>query len=799
MIYVKNVDVAGDDSLARMGNCLQSAVIKGLMNNLTMEEKRGAFSNESGYTDNNAHEYSNCRLNGLKTTGPSLTTTFFDGLGEECQDFLTDAILLGLRQCPKETCMRAFPNTKDNDNEYDTFDDTHGARKELVSLLMDHFRMDTTDEECSEWCFEMASVRLGLTTPLHFDGINDPASDISVQLKIHIPIRLLPKKQQEHAIELGYVEKVPAQVLIYSRAHVKRAAEKINGMRRFMTPVVNRKDPLSSGMAKLKNIVGELILHKGERCYQAHLDGNEKLTGQDVKNHSRVFLDSQSNLHKLIADPDASAFANVVAKNIVFSTNKKTSPPVRFNRAFDSVLSKQFTDLFNKTNKTLLLTQIQESYLAWKDIPVKEIMNTIESFLVSEKKIIPDPNVTYHGPIIEYLASFDKTRYYSEFLDCWYDIVVNDFVVRGKQVSAKEAIGFILFCAGNCNGQSGIAELTRIRTMDKEMSFSSVMEEYQMSLYDCLFNMGGMTSWTTCGSCTMNRHQFTNPGKQFEFEDVYNYVEPILKNLRSHEGKATLGGRTLNTFVKLIGGTVREKEGTSERLQAASYPGIKGIGSVTAHTFIHLSSLLGIIPLGCYREATLSHDVSIKCGPSRFISKCTGITNSKEINEIFGNMHKELEAILGDMITKNYLENLLCEANRIFEYAESKLGSGKSFDVSHKSADELKDFMFSHNLMGNYKDGIFIHRERGPNHCIQNMFAYDGSSPPTLTMHSTQWNEGNKTLATSKKFFSKFRCNTRYSQTDIKSNPPMAYWIWDHNDGILVVDKSLEEEYSFQK
>jgi len=139
----------GDDSqsLARVETVLQEAVIKGLMNNLTMEDKRKAFSNDSSYTSNNGHEYSSSCLNGLKTTGPSLTTTYFDSLGADCQDLLTEALLLYLQQCPQETCMRAFPSTTDNDTEYDTFDDIHGARAELVAELINHFRMDASTDE----------------------------------------------------------------------------------------------------------------------------------------------------------------------------------------------------------------------------------------------------------------------------------------------------------------------------------------------------------------------------------------------------------------------------------------------------------------------------------------------------------------------------------------------------------------------------------------------------------------------------------------------------------------------------
>ena len=798
MIFVKNVEEEGGDShgLAQLEKVLQEAVIKGLMINLTTEEKRKSFCRDSGFTTNNAHEYSSNRLNGLKTTGPSLTTTYFDSLGTDCQDLLTEAILLGLRQCPEDTCMRAFPSTPDNETDYETFDDVHGARAEIVALLMKHFRMDTTDEEKKNWCFEMISVRLGILLPLHFDGINDPASDVSVQLKIEIPIDLLPRNQRTQALQLGYTTTVPAQVLIYSRAHVKRAANKINRLRTFMNPVVENKNSLSHGMARLQNIVGELILHKGERCYQAQLDGSEPLTVEKIATHSTSFLESQQSLRKLIVDPNPSVFAKTMGKHLASLSNKKNKERELNVCNFDSVLSPEFAELFQKSNKTMLLDDIKESYLLYKDIPVCEIMQTITEFLQSESKTIPDPNRTYHGPIIEYLASFDKTRYFSEFLHCWYDIVVNDFEKKDRRVTARDALGFVLFVAGNCNGQSSIAELIRLRSMKEALCFTTLMDKHGLTLYDCLRHMSEMSCWTTFGSCTMKRHQFTNPNFSFDSEAVYKYVNPIFKELRAHEGRASLGQRSMHTFVKLIGGEVNERNLLKSKMERKIYEGVTGLGPVTAHTFMHLSSLMGLIPLACYREATLSHDSGIKCGPSRFISRCTGVKDSTIINDIFCKLHKDLYDIFGDAITKSYLENLLCEANRILDYAIQKDGSGEGDKVLKKTPSAFAEFMFSHNLAGGIKDGIFIHKEQGPKDCIQKMFGYDGSSPPTLIMYSTTLEQSTGKLSTTSQFFSKFRCDPDAKQTDQKSTAPMTYWKWSAGEGgVLIISPTLVQSY----
>ena len=116
-----------------------------------------------------------------------------------------------------------------------------------------------------------------------------------------------------------------------------------------------------------------------------------------------------------------------------------------------------------------------------------------------------------------------------------------------------------------------------------------------------------------------------------------------------------------------------------------NYKGIKGIGSITAHTFMHLSSLLGLIPLVWYKEETLAHDHKLSNGPARFISRCTGLKCIDKINECFFKLHKDLEAIWGDSITKSYLENLFSEENRILEYSESQT-KGKKFDRTKHSS-----------------------------------------------------------------------------------------------------------------
>ena len=60
--------------------------------------------------------------------------------------------------------------------------------------------------------------------------------------------------------------------------------------------------------------------------------------------------------------------------------------------------------------------------------------------------------------------------------------------------------------------------------------------------------------------------------------------------------------------------------------------------------------------------------------------------------------------------------------------------------------------MFAHNLEGIAKDGIFIHKECGPEGCIQKVFSYSTSSPPSLTMPTTVYKDNMSTFPITKCF-----------------------------------------------
>ena len=138
----------------------------------------------------------------------------------------------------------------------------------------------------------------------------------------------------------------------------------------------------------------------------------------------------------------------------------------------------------------------------------------------------------------------------------------------------------------------------------------------------------------------------------------------------------------------------------------------------------------------------------------------------------------------------------MCEANRILDYAVQKDSSGEGDKVLKKTPSDFAEFMFSHNLAGGIKDGIFIHKEQGPKDCIQKMFGYDGSSPPTLIMYSTTLEQSTGKLSTTSQFFSKFRCDPDAKQTDQKSTAPMTYWKWSAGEGgVLIISPTLVQSY----
>ena len=270
---------------------------------------------------------------------------------------------------------------------------------------------------------------------------------------------------------------------------------------------------------------------------------------------------------------------------------------------------------------------------------------------------------------------------------------------------------FIAYCAITSNGTSDIAEITRRVSemtglfpnrfdelgkdsndddcIEREYFVTNWNDNYSpfgfMNMYESLFHFSNTRMFHAPGSCKQHRHVYCSGGKSiFEkfhlaSEDPSQYPSylktdhcPIKKMLDLFDA--------CNLSVEK---QPAKSDEAFETLKVELENGVEGIGGFNVHHVIHLSALLGLIPLKAIGFATLEvKNPSSKTqkvanrnrGPVRFIqASCYNVESIDQpipdcdVQIIFIKVYKELCQIFGrKAVQKALLENKLCELNRIF-------------------------------------------------------------------------------------------------------------------------------------
>lgn len=158
----------------------------------------------------------------------------------------------------------------------------------------------------------------------------------------------------------------------------------------------------------------------------------------------------------------------------------------------------------------------------------------------------------------------------------------------------------------------------------------------------------------------------------------------------------------------------------------------RGAGTLTSTHFVHMCSLLGLLPLYCFTFAEVSDP---KLGPGSLISISTGRRmNSEECKKFFRNVHSDLVKIWGVLITLALLENMLCELKRSYDescitYMREKYPKLLSRAISEKDKRKKKkildniplDIILDKKYRTHSKkcDLLYEDQARG---CVQNFF-----------------------------------------------------------------------------
>lgn len=281
-------------------------------------------------------------------------------------------------------------------------------------------------------------------------------------------------------------------------------------------------------------------------------------------------------------------------------------------------------------------------------------------------------------------------------------------------MTIRNAIDYVCFTAIRCNGTTLIAEVHR-QIMKQRPYYVSRFIEEGISFYELLYEIATeiQGDGNHIGSCTENRFQYSggsnNTMWNLHQEDLFDIIQCGFYNNSNERVSRKRYDQGIRTIM-------RELLSKDEKTRKKRYPGIGYMGCIH---FIHISSLIGLIPLYCI---TYSEIADTNLGPGRFINRSfsrssNDLLSVKECNDIFIQLHHDFREVWGSKITRSLLENVLCELWRSYTNTASNL-KGKSSDVSSADVEIIMD---DDNFIDGKTKDVYFYDERRK--CIQNFYS----------------------------------------------------------------------------
>lgn len=323
----------------------------------------------------------------------------------------------------------------------------------------------------------------------------------------------------------------------------------------------------------------------------------------------------------------------------------------------------------------------------------------------------------------------------------YYSIIIHifiDFNVNFIRMSVADTLDFISFFAFQCNGTTVLAEIHRVVMSKREMyriSATAFGDNFYQFLCDVSKDL--YPDLDGIGSCTQNRYTYSSGSNDTKWcdhqKDLLDLCQKFYEDDSIVKSKKKIHQCTKEMIYELCRG--------KEKMTTRNKKRFLGVGAIGAIQFVHIASLLGLIPLHCYSFAELIDD---KLGPPKFIRQALKKTpkemSIKECNTFFHEVHCDFVEIWGPMMTLSLFENTLCELSRALKATFMK--AMKKDNRACVSAEMLLDDCLY--CDGRTNDVVFKDEQRGT---VQNFFLVrsqgsDGACElrPMLVMkHALNW------------------------------------------------------------
>ena len=253
-------------------------------------------------------------------------------------------------------------------------------------------------------------------------------------------------------------------------------------------------------------------------------------------------------------------------------------------------------------------------------------------------------------------------------------------------MSVADTLDFIAFFAFRCNGTTVLAEIHRVVMQNIEM-YRVQSNCFGDSFYEFLYDTATLLfpDVKGVGSCRQNRYTYSSGSNETNWSDHQGHLLELCtryyKDPNTVKTKKALKQCTQTVLHDLC----NAKDPTTKKTLYC------GIGAMGAIQFVHIASLIGLIPLHCFTLAELIDD---NLGPPRFIRRALNADKNtmplKKCNDFFNALHHDFSKIWGSLITPSLIENTLCELSRAYK-ATSKQIKKNNPDSGEIKADIIMD------------------------------------------------------------------------------------------------------------
>ena len=353
-----------------------------------------------------------------------------------------------------------------------------------------------------------------------------------------------------------------------------------------------------------------------------------------------------------------------------------------------------------------------------------------------------EPGCLIKGRHLKLIPAFDKIGYYSIVMEVWNMFVIDIL----PTVTVLHAVQYAFYCALTSNGTAlpwricvevyndRKASQALFKALDNVFLFLTQMDEkvalIQKSENDQMERKQGC--------CILNRFAPSDIAQSRDWSTECLGLLFIV-NVAFYDGDLSY----------LSGKWKEEAKKKKGRVLVSDYiREFKGIDSFFAHNLMSVLSLLGVIPLRCYEEATISTAWSNNSGTVKLAKAALSANERKGKTPlcVYIAIKKEINIILGsNCLTLVFLENFGCETWRLYSAKLTKIGKVvKRMKDNEHNLDIIRDD--SKEGRSKKHDIYFYMPQR---HCNQNVFLFTTTSKkftmttPGLMMRSSlHWLKG---------------------------------------------------------